>query len=358
MEETQLDSESLRKKILGLPEMMEARLGTVSDEPSMEALRAEFYGPRGMVTELCKSIGRMAKEHRPAIGQLINGVREQLIRLVEPVEERLRRSAIAAKLGKRPDPTLSSPCSRAGFRHPLSIVRDRAVEIFRSMGFSIAEATEIETEWHCFDALNMPASHAARDCMDTFYLPDGTDVANVEKHKDGDGKYLLRTHTTSVQIRELKKGNLPLRIIAPGRVFRRDTVDATHSANFHQIDIIHVDRDVSIADLRHTVDFFFRCLLGSGVETRYRPSYFPFTEPSFEVDVRSKNLGKLSNTWIEILGCGMIDPNVFEAVAIDPAAWSGQAWGVGLERIAMLLYGIDDVRHFYRNDCRFLQQFN
>ncbi|MDR2667435.1 MAG: phenylalanine--tRNA ligase subunit alpha [Puniceicoccales bacterium] len=352
------DPAAMVKNLRRLPAELGARLNSVCDGPTLEAVKAEFFGPHGAMTLLCKSMTKLQKGDRPAVGSVVNEVRNELTVALAAAEDRIVTAAVAAKLGKRPDPTLSSAAAISGLRHPLSIVRDRAVEIFRSMGFSIAEATEIETEWHCFDALNMPTSHAARDSMDTFYLPDDVEVANVKKHEDGDGRYLLRTHTSSVQIRELKKGNLPLRIIAPGRVFRRDTTDATHSANFHQIDIIHVDRNVSVADLRHTIDFFLGCLFGAGVETRYRPSFFPFTEPSFEVDVRSKNLGKLSNTWIEILGCGMIDPKVFEAVAIDADEWSGQAWGIGLERIAMLIYGIDDVRHFYRNDRRFLQQFN
>jgi phenylalanyl-tRNA synthetase alpha chain len=223
------------------------------------------------------------------------------------------------------------------------------------MGFSVAEATEVETEWACFDALNIPPTHAARDSMDTFFLPDTAAVEGMERR--GNERFLLRTHMTTVQIRELSKGKLPLRIIAPGRVFRRDTVDATHSANFHQCDVVHVDRKVSLADLKGTIEFFFRELFGPGVEMRYRPSFFPFTEPSFEVDMRSPKLGKLSNVWIEQFGCGLIHSNVFRAVGIDPGEWSGQAWGIGLERIAMQLYGIDDVRHFYRNDVRFLRQF-
>jgi phenylalanyl-tRNA synthetase alpha chain len=162
---------------------------------------------------------------------------------------------------------------------------------------------------------------------------------------------------TTVQIRALLTEKLPLRIIAPGRVFRRDTVDATHSANFHQCDVIHVDRKVSVADLKATIEFFFRALFGDAVEMRYRPSFFPFTEPSFEVDMRVPNLGKLSDTWVEMLGCGIIHPNVFRNVAIDPVEWSGQAWGIGIERIAMMLLAVDDVRHFYRNDLRFLRQF-
>ncbi|MDR1435691.1 MAG: phenylalanine--tRNA ligase subunit alpha [Puniceicoccales bacterium] len=358
MEFSSPDPKALADSLRALPPALAARLRSAVDCHSLEAAKAEFFGPHGAMTLLCKSMATLPKADRPAVGRTVNAVRAEMESALAAATERVGELALAEKLGARPDPTLSPAFCSSGLRHPLSLVRDRAVEIFHSMGFSVAEATEVETEWHCFDALNMPQSHAARDCMDTFYLGDGCDMLNVEKYGAGDGRYLLRTHTTSVQVRELRNGKLPLRVIAPGRVFRRDTVDATHSANFHQVDVVDVGRGISVAHLRSTIDFFLRRLLGAAVETRYRPSYFPFTEPSFEVDVRSPNLGKLSGTWIEILGCGLIHPNVFAAVAIDSEEWSGQAWGIGLERIAMLLYGIDDVRHFYRNDRRFLRQFN
>jgi phenylalanyl-tRNA synthetase alpha chain len=349
---------ALEERLQRLPDLLTGRLRLCSDRPALEAAKAEFFGPNGALTALSKGIGKVPKERRPEMGKVLNGVRGRLESALEEARSRIEESEIAAKLGKRPDPTLTAAAGKAGLRHPLSIVRRRVVEIFGSMGFTVAEATEIETEWHCFDALNMPATHAARDSMDTFFLSDGEAVANVERHGSGDGRYLLRTHTTSVQVREFVKGTLPLRVIAPGRVFRRDTVDATHSANFHQCDVVHVDRQVSVLDLKDTIEFFLRSFFGQSVETRFRPSFFPFTEPSFEVDLRLPNLGKLSGSWIEILGCGMIHPKVFRAVAIDPEEWSGQAWGIGIERIAMLLYGIDDVRYFYRNDERFLRQFN
>jgi phenylalanyl-tRNA synthetase alpha chain len=344
------------EQLRALPAILEARLLAITVRADLEAAKAEIFGPNGALTVLSRQIGKLPKERRPEMGKIANAVRERLEELLSCSLERVEEAEILSRLGPAVDPTLSPSDGGDGHRHPLSVVRDRIVEIFHRMGFSVAEATEIETEWGCFDALNMPATHAARDSMDTFFLPKDCAVDGVKKR--GEESYLLRTHMTSVQVRELAKGKLPLRIIAPGRVFRRDTIDATHSANFHQCDVIHVDKDVSVVDLKGTMEFFFREFFGGGVEVRYRPSFFPFTEPSFEVDLRSPRLGKLSNTWIELCGCGMIHPNVFHAVGICPEEWSGQAWGIGIERMAMLLYGIDDVRHFYRNDVRFLRQFH
>jgi phenylalanyl-tRNA synthetase alpha chain len=223
------------------------------------------------------------------------------------------------------------------------------------MGYSIAEGTEIETEWFCFDALNTPPHHPARNEQDTFYLPHDRQVGNVSR-RDKE-RYILRSQTSTVQIRTMLSEHPPLRIVSPGRVFRRDTPDATHSANFHQYEGLHVDRHVSFADMKNTLFFFLQELFGDRVEMRLRPSFFPFTEPSFEVDIQSPSMGKLSHQWVEIIGCGLVDPEVFRAVGYDPEEWSGFAFALGLERIAMFLYGIDDIRHFYRNDQRFLMQF-
>ncbi|MDR0678651.1 MAG: phenylalanine--tRNA ligase subunit alpha, partial [Puniceicoccales bacterium] len=296
----------LERQLRQLPAALGDRLCTVDGRPALEAAKAGFFGPNGALTAVSKGIGKLPREHRPEMGKVLNEVRGLLETALETARQRVEEGEIAAKLGKRPDPTLTAATGKAGLRHPLSIVLRRVVEVFHMMGFSVAEATEVETEWHCFDALNMPATHAARDSMDTFFLSESESVANVEKCKSGDGRYLLRTHMTAVQVRELVKGTLPLRVIAPGRVFRRDTVDATHSANFHQCDVVHVDRQVSGVDLKDTIDFFLHNFFGQNVEIRFRPSFFPFTEPSFEVDLRSPDLGKLSGTWIEILGCGMI----------------------------------------------------
>ncbi|MDR1437554.1 MAG: phenylalanine--tRNA ligase subunit alpha [Puniceicoccales bacterium] len=348
-------AEDLIEHLRNLPGRLLSAVDAVEKRPQLEALSAEFVGPRGALTVLIGKISSLPKEMRSAVGKEANAVKAELLSLLGQVEERIGQREIEGKIGKTIDPTLALPHSSIGCRHPLSLVRDRIVEIFRTLGFSAVEATEMETEWTCFDALNMASTHPARDTMDTFFFPQDLSCGNVKKH--GDERFLLRTHCTTVQIRSLLRGDLPLKVIAPGRVFRRDTADATHSANFHQCDVIHVDRNVSVADLKASVDFFLHGLFGEDVEMRYRPSFFPFTVPSYEVDMRVSNLGKLSNVWVEILGCGMIHPNVFQSVGIDGNCWSGQAWGIGIERIAMLLYGIDDVRHFYRNDFRFISQF-
>lgn len=326
---------------------------SVSD---LERLKSTFFGPDGKFTCLTKSLRELPQEERPAAGKAINMAKKEVENLLESCRLKIEDRERLESLGVPLDPTLTESEEALGQKHPLAIVRDRVIEIFRLMGFTLAEGPELETEWFCFSALNIPETHPARDTMDTFFLPVDRSCINVSRHSNE--RYILRSHTTTVQIRSLLKEGPPLKVIAPGRVFRRDTIDATHSANFHQCDVVQVDRHVSLADLKASIDFFLREFFGSRAEVRYRPSFFPFTEPSFEVDVRVPNLGKLSDQWIEIFGCGMIDPAVFRAVGIDENEWSGQAWGIGLERIAMLAYGIDDVRHFYRNDLRFLKQFN
>jgi phenylalanyl-tRNA synthetase alpha chain len=235
-------------------------------------------------------------------------------------------------------------------------VREEMCRILRKVGFTVVEGPEVETEYYCFDALNTPADHPARDAQDTFYFPEAARFGNVAK-KSAAEKYLLRTHTSSVQIRTMLKGEPPIRIVSPGRVYRRDTTDATHSANFHQLECLYVDKNVTVRDLKALLDYIFASLLGKDTKTRFRPHYFGYTEPSFEVDLEARHLPKVNKEWIEIGGCGMVDPTVFSAVGYDPEVWSGYAFGMGLERLAMLLYGIDDIRYFYQNDVRFLRQF-
>ena len=260
------------------------------------------------------------------------------------------------KLGPAIDPTLPSTDSSGGGLHPLTQIREEIISVFRKIGFSVVEGTEAETEWFCFDALNTPADHPARDEQDTLFFDKDAQFANVSKKNDE--RYLLRTHTSSVQIRTMLERKPPIRVLAPGRVFRRDTVDATHTPNFHQVEGLYVDEKVTVKDLKAILDYLLRSLFGEKVQTRLRPSFFPFIEPSFEVDLISPNFGKLSNQWIEIVGCGLVDPKVFESVDLNPEEWSGFSFGLGIERAAMLRYGIDDIRHFYQNDLRFLNQFN
>ena len=320
-----------------------------------EAFKATISGPKGSLTDVMKSMGKVPKEEKPAMGKLINEAKNAVTAAFDEVIARLEAAELAAKLGPAIDPTLPCPDLDRGTLHPISQVREEMVELFRRIGFSVAEATEVETEHYCFDALNIPSDHPARDMQDSYYLPDDLRVNNVAKHADE--KYLLRTHTSTVQIRTMLKQQPPIRIVAPGRCFRRDTPDATHSANFHQIEGLYVDKDVTLLDLKATLDHFVKTIFGPKAKTRLRPSFFPFTEPSFEMDFFSPDLGKLSNKWLEIMGCGMVDPEVFKAVGIDPEVYTGYAFGMGIERIAMILQGVDDIRYYYQNDVRFLKQF-
>jgi len=327
----------------------------IQTRAEFEAYKATISGPKGSLTDVMKRMGKVPKEDKPAMGKLINHAKTAVNAVFDQLIERLETAELAAKLGPVIDPSLPSPEPARGTLHPIAQVREEMVDLFRRIGFSVAEATEVETEHYCFDALNIPSDHPARDMQDSYYLPDDLKVENVSK--EGDEKYLLRTHTSTVQIRTMLKGKPPIRIVAPGRCFRRDTPDATHSANFHQIEGLFVDKNVTLQDLKATLDHFVKTIFGPKAKTRLRPSFFPFTEPSFEMDFFSPDLGKLSNKWLEIMGCGMVDPEVFKAVGIDPEVYTGYAFGMGIERIAVILQGVDDIRYYYQNDVRFLKQF-
>jgi phenylalanyl-tRNA synthetase alpha chain len=333
-----------------------AELPALQARPEFEAAKARYVGPNGELTALMKQMGKVPKEDKPAMGRLINQAKAQLQTDLDAALARIDAAELQAQLGPAVDPSLPSPDPAPGTRHPLSLVRDELCSILRKAGFTIADGPEVETEYYCFDALNTPADHPARDAQDTFYLPEGARFGNVGKKFPGE-KYLLRTHTSSVQIRTMLAGPPPIRIVAPGRVYRRDTVDATHSANFHQIEGLYVDRNVTVRDLKALLDYIFASLLGSGTKVRFRPHYFGYTEPSFEVDLSARHLPKVHKEWVEICGCGLVDPTVFEELGYDSTVWSGYAFGLGLERVAMMLYGIDDIRYFYQNDLRFLRQF-
>lgn len=334
----------------------EAGASSLNSLPEYESFKAKFLGPNGLLTQSAKGIGKLSAEDRPKIGKLVNETKLAIENILINTLTRIEELEIAKKIGPPIDPTLPSPDGQMGSIHPLTQVRRRICDIFRKIGFTIAEGPEIESEWYCFDALNTPDDHPARDMQDTLYFPKNSEFANISR-KDQE-RYVLRTHTSSVQIRTLLKETPPLRIISPGRAFRRDTVDATHSANFHQVEGLYVDKQVTIKDLKSILDYFLHELFGPNTKTRLRPSFFPFTEPSFELDFSSPDLGKLSNQWIELSGCGIVDPEVFKSVDLDPNNWTGLAFGMGLERIAMILYGIDDIRYFYQNDLRFLKQFH
>lgn len=331
-------------------------LAALQARPEFEAAKARFVGPNGELTALMKQMGAVPKEERPAMGKLINETKAGIQALLDAALQRIEAGELAGQLGAAIDPTLPSPDAGPGTYHPLTLVREEMCRILRKVGFTVADGPEVETEFYCFDALNTPPDHPARDAQDTFYFPENARFGNVSKRTPNE-KYLLRTHTSSVQIRTMLQGKPPIRIVSPGRVYRRDTTDASHSANFHQLECLYVDRNVTVRDLKALLDYIFESLLGAGTKTRFRPHYFGYTEPSFEVDLSAKHLPKVNKEWIEIGGCGMVDPLVFETVGYDSTVWSGYAFGMGLERLAMTLYGIDDIRYFYQNDLRFLKQF-
>ncbi len=345
----------MEPQLLALLAEARAAAPGLATRPDFEAFKARYVGPKGAFTSVMKSLGGLPPAERPIAGKLINQYKQQFEALFAEIIARLDAAELAARLGPPVDSTLPAPDSAPGSLHPLTQARNEVVQLFRKIGFTIAEGPELETEWFNFDALNTPADHPARNEQDTFYLPDTTPVGNVTRR--GQERYLLRSHTSTIQIRTLLREKPPLRVLAPGRTFRRDNVDATHSANFHQVEGLVVDRRVTVVDLKAALDYLVRGFFGAGAQTRLRPSFFPFTEPSFELDFTSPDLGKLSNKWLELGGCGIVDPEVFKACGLNPDEWTGYAFGFGLERIAMVRTGIDDVRYFFQNDLRFLKQF-
>jgi phenylalanyl-tRNA synthetase alpha chain len=317
------------------------------DAQALEAARVKYLGRSGSISAWGEQMKTLGKDERPIVGKLLNEVRNVV---TAAIEERAQKFRVQKESGALANIDISLPGTphERGSLHPLTQILDRSIDIFRRMGFALADGPDIEDEWHCFDALNTPPEHPARNEQDTFYLPDGR---------------LLRTHTSTVQIRSMQAAPPPMRVIAPGACYRRDEVDATHSAQFHQIEGLYVDENVSVADLKGTLEFLMRELFGPDTEVQFRPHYFPFTEPSLEIYVKSKAL-KRGEQWIEVAGCGMVHPAVFEAVnkargddAYDPEKWTGFAFGLGMDRLAMILFDIPDIRLFAQNDLRFLKQF-
>jgi phenylalanyl-tRNA synthetase alpha chain len=322
-----------------------AELKGAADVAALERAKGTWLGPHGKFTGLMKQLGALPREERPAAGKQINQAKAEL---ENALSERRGELELKSALPKEAaDFTLPGRRRSLGKLHPLTQVTEDIVRSFRKLGFAVADGPEAEDEYHCFDALNIPADHPARDTHDTFYL-------NLA---DEEAKMLLRTHTSPVQIRVMEKQRPPVRIIVPGRVYRRDNPDATHNPTFHQIEGLYVDRGVTVGDLKGTVEFVFRELLGGETRIRFRPHYFSYTEPSFEIDFSSALTRKMGKEWLEIAGCGMVHPAVFEKVGYDPEIWSGWAFGFGIERIAMIRYNINDIRLFYENDVRFLRQF-
>jgi len=338
-----------------LVEQARTSIAATATQAEYEAAKARIVGPNGAFTELRKQIGTLPKEQRPVFGKLVNEAKQAIEAVLDEGRERLRRAEIEARIGPAVDPTLPLPELPQGTFHLLTQIRTELCSIMRKVGFTIAEGPEVETEWFCFDALNTPSDHPARDLQDTYYLNNKTSCGNILQHDDE--RYLLRTHTSTVQIREMLKTPPPIRIVSPGRCYRRDTADATHSASFCQMECLAVDKGISVKDLKAILDYIFQSLLGKEAKTRFRPHFFPYTEPSFEVDFYCGHLKRLGKDWVEIGGCGMVDPAVFDAVGYDSDLYSGYAFGFGIERIAMILHGVDDIRYFYQNDLRFLRQF-
>ena len=337
-----------------------AELKAAPNPAALEQTKGAWLGANGKFTALMKQLGTLSKAEKPAAGKLINAAK---IALEAALAERRAELELKAALPKEPtDFTLPGRRRALGKLHPLTQVTEDIVRAFRKLGFAVADGPEIEDEYHCFDALNTPADHPARDTQDTFYLASGSDDNSPSPGGEGRGEggrksLLLRTHTSSVQIRVMKGQPPPIRIIVPGRVYRRDNADATHNPTFQQIEGLYVDKGVTVGDLKGTVEFVFKELLGRDVKIRFRPHYFSYTEPSYEIDFTNALVKKMGKDWLEIAGCGMVHPQVFENVGYDPEVWTGWAFGFGIERIAMIRYGINDIRLFYENDVRFLRQF-
>ena len=337
-----MDVESLEKSI-------QQDIGQADDLDALEKARIEYLGRKGHVTSLLKNLKDVAPEERPALGAVANRLKQLAEGLHRDRLTALRAAQTTSRFYTPPiDPTLPAHDTTVGHRHILSQVFTELKEIFLGMGYTLAEGPDVELEYYNFQALNFPEEHPSRDLQDTFYITD--DI-------------LLRTHTSPVQVRFMEANKPPLKVIAAGRVFRNETIDQSHAAEFHQVEGLYVDTDVSLADLKKDVEVFIQQLFGSKTKLRFRPHFFPFTEPSAEADMSCFACGGKGcsvcgqSGWIEIMGCGMVHPNVFRAVGYDPEVYSGFAFGIGVDRIAMIKYGIKDIRLFLANDLRFLSQF-
>lgn len=322
-------------------------IDSAADEQTLETARVKFLGKSGRISAWGEQMRTLGKNEKPIVGKLLNEVRNAVTAALESRAESFRSRKESETLA-RIDVSLPGTPHEIGALHPLTQMWERSIEIFRRMGFALADGPDIEDEWHCFDALNTPPEHPARTEQDTFYLSDGR---------------LLRTHTSTVQIRTMESTPPPIRVISPGAAYRNEEIDATHAAQFHQIEGLYVDENVSVADLKGALEFFMRELFGAGTEVQFRPHFFPFTEPSLEVYVKSKAI-KGGEQWIEVAGSGVVHPAVFEQVnkargdnAYDPEKWTGYAFGLGMDRLAMILFDIPDLRFFAQNDLRFLRQF-
>ena len=325
-----------------------------TDAKAIEEFRIKWLGTKGIVKNLMAEMKSVPNEKKKEFGQMMNEFKLEVDNKYQQLKTASSDSRLTTKdpiaIGSRLDHSLPGDPLPLGSRHPVSLMKNRIVSIFQRLGFAVAEGPEIEDDWHNFTALNLPEHHPARDMQDTFYVQQNPD-------------WLLRTHTSNVQIREMEKGKLPIRGIYPGRVYRNETVSARSHCFFHQVEGLYIDENVSFADLKQTLYFFVKEMYGSDVKVRFRPSYFPFTEPSAEMDIsctlcKGEGCSVCKYTgWLEILGCGMVHPNVLENCGIDSNKYTGFAFGMGIERPALLKYGINDIRMFSENDVRFLRQF-
>ncbi len=327
---------NLEAQLLALRTDGEGAISQADTLQLLEELRVSYLGKKGQLSAILGSMGKLSAEEKPKIGAIANTVKEALQTSFDNQRKALESAKIQAQLESETlDVTMPGIFRPQGRIHPLNGIIDRALDIFVGMGYTVAEGPEMESDYYNFEALNTPPDHPARDMQDTFYLPDAN---------------LLRTHTSSVQIRYMEAEEAPIRVVAPGRVYRRDTVDATHSAVFHQIELLAIDEGLTFTDLKGTIKVFLQEIFGD-LPIRFRASYFPFTEPSAEVDLQ------WNGRWLEVMGCGMVDPNVLKSVGYDPELYTGFAAGFGVERFAMVLHQMDDIRRLYSSDLRFLQQF-
>lgn len=342
----------MQERLLELQEEALQKVAAASELKELNEVRVAYLGKKGPITEVLRGMGKLSAEERPKIGALANDVREAIATKIEEKQKSLETAAVNAKLATETiDVTLPGRPVNKGNLHPLTRVVEEIEDLFIGMGYTVAEGPEVESDYYNFEALNLPKSHPARDMQDSFYITD---------------EILMRTHTSPVQARTMEKhkGQGPVKIICPGKVYRRDNDDATHSHQFQQIEGLVIDENISMSDLKGTLDVFAKKVFGQDREIRLRPSFFPFTEPSVEVDISCKICGGKGCSvckqtgWIEVLGGGIVHPNVLEMAGFDSKKYSGFAFGIGVERIAMLKYGVDDIRHFYTNDVRFLKQFN
>lgn len=341
----------MKEKLEALRTEALAALSGIADAAALQELRVKYLGKKGALTEVLRGMGALSAEERPLIGQVANEVRAAIEQVVEQAQEKIQAAETNKRLREETvDVTLPGRQLATGAIHPLNKVAQEIEDIFIGLGYSVAEGPEVETDYYNFEALNLPKDHPARDMQDTFYITE---------------EILMRTQTSPVQVRTMQahRGETPIRVICPGKVYRRDDDDATHSFQFNQVEGLVIGKNIRMSDLKGTLLQFAQQMFGEHTQIRLRPSFFPFTEPSAEVDVTCAQCGGCGcrmckgTGWLEILGCGMVHPRVLEMGGYDPEEVTGFAFGMGIERIALLKYGIDDIRHFYTNDARFLTQF-